>query len=67
MKITTGQKLREARNSAGLSAGQLAALLRLSPDNGANHIRRVERGVSTLTGPMAIAAEHVLFCTAGAR
>lgn len=62
LKITTGQELREARQAAGLSAGQLAELLRLSPDNGANHVRRVERGKAALTGPMAIAAEHVLLC-----
>ena len=60
-KITNGQELREARQAAGLSAGQLAKLLRLSPENGANHVRRVERGSATLTGPMALAAEYVLF------
>jgi len=60
MNITNGSELREARLSAGLTLRELAALLRLSPANGANHVGRVERGVSTLHGPMAVACEYLL-------
>lgn len=60
MTITNGSELRKARLNAGLTLRELAARLRLSPANGANHLSRVERGVSTLHGPMAVACEHLL-------
>lgn len=58
---TTGQQIREARNAAGLSLSQMAALLGLA-DNGADHLRKVETGSRTLTGPMGLACWHILNC-----
>ena len=60
MNITNGSELREARLSAGLTLRELATMLRLSAANGANHLSRVERGVATLHGPMAVACEYLL-------
>lgn len=56
----TPEKLKLARNYMGYSVNDMAAALRLSPDNGGTTIRKMESGKINITGPIMVAVDAML-------
>jgi hypothetical protein len=56
----TPEKLKLARNYMGYSVTEMAVALRLSPDNGATSIRKMESGKVRISGPIMVAVDAML-------
>lgn len=56
----TPEKLKLARNYMGYSVNDMAAALRLSPENGGTTIRKMESGKVNITGPIMVAVDAML-------
>ena len=56
----TPEKLKLARNYMGYSINDMAAALRLSPENGGTTIRKMEAGKVNITGPISVAVDAML-------
>jgi DNA-binding XRE family transcriptional regulator len=56
----TPEKLKLARNYMGYSVNDMAAALRLSPENGGTTIRKMEAGKINITGPISVAVDAML-------
>jgi DNA-binding XRE family transcriptional regulator len=56
----TPEKLKLARNYMGYSINDMAAALRLSPENGGTTIRKMEAGKINITGPISVAVDAML-------
>jgi hypothetical protein len=61
----TPSELWQARQDLDLSISEMAAALRLSPENGPRKVRRMEAGEADISGPIAVAVEAMLkgFCS----
>jgi DNA-binding XRE family transcriptional regulator len=56
----TPDKLKLARHHMGYSVNDMAAALRLSPENGGTTIRKMESGKVNITGPISVAVDAML-------
>jgi DNA-binding XRE family transcriptional regulator len=56
----TPEKLKLARNYMGYSVNDMAAALRLSPENGGTTIRKMEAGKVNITGPISVAVDAMM-------
>ena len=56
----TPAKLKLARVTMGYSVTEMADALRLSPDNGATSIRKMESGKINITGPISVAVDAMM-------
>jgi transcriptional regulator with XRE-family HTH domain len=56
----TPEKLKLARHRMGYSVTEMADALRLSLDNGATSIRKMESGKVRITGPIMVAVDAML-------
>jgi transcriptional regulator with XRE-family HTH domain len=56
----TPEKLKLARHRMGYSVTEMADALRLSPDNGATSVRKMESGKVRITGPIMVAVDAML-------
>lgn len=56
----TGDELKNARESLGLTVTELAERLQLSMPNGRTFIRELERGKQPISGPISVAVELML-------
>jgi DNA-binding XRE family transcriptional regulator len=56
----TPEKLKLARSYMGYSVNDMAAALRLSPENGGTTIRKMESGKVNITGPISVAVDAML-------
>jgi len=56
----TPEKLKLARLYMGYSITEMADALRLSPDNGATSIRKMESGKVRISGPIMVAIDAML-------
>ena len=56
----TPAKLKLARVAMGYSVTEMADALRLSPDNGATSIRKMESGKVRISGPIMVAVDAML-------
>jgi DNA-binding XRE family transcriptional regulator len=56
----TPEKLKLARNYMGYSVNDMAAALRLSPENGGTTIRKMESGKVNITGPIMVAVDAMM-------
>jgi hypothetical protein len=56
----TPSKLKLARVAMGYSVTEMADALRLSPDNGATSIRKMESGKVRISGPIMVAVDAML-------
>ena len=56
----TPEKLKLARNYMGYSVNDMAAALRLSPENGGTTIRKMESGKINITGPISVAVDAMM-------
>ena len=56
----TPEKLKLARNYMGYSVNDMAAALRLSPENGGTTIRKMESGKVNITGPISVAVDAMM-------
>jgi len=56
----TPEKLKLARQHMGYSINDMAAALRLSPENGGTTIRKMEAGKVRITGPIMVAVDAML-------
>jgi len=56
----TPEKLKLARNYMGYSINDMAAALRLSPENGGTTIRKMEAGKINITGPISVAVDAMM-------
>jgi predicted transcriptional regulator len=56
----TPEKLKLARHRMGYSVTEMADALRLSPDNGATSVRKMESGKIRITGPIMVAVDAML-------
>jgi len=56
----TPAKLKLARIYLGYSLSDMADALRLSPDNGATSVRKMESGKVRITGPIMVAVDAML-------
>lgn len=58
--IRSGDDLKRARHALGLSVEEMRAKLRLSENNGARRLREMEGNFKDVSGPIAVAVEHML-------
>jgi hypothetical protein len=58
--MMTPSKLKLARVAMGYSVTEMADALRLSPDNGATSIRKMESGKVRISGPIMVAVDAML-------
>jgi predicted transcriptional regulator len=56
----TPEKLKLARHRMGYSVTEMADALRLSPDNGATSVRKMESGKVRISGPIMVAVDAML-------
>jgi hypothetical protein len=56
----TPAKLKLARVAMGYSVTEMADALRLSPDNGATSIRKMESGKVRISGPIMVAVDAMM-------
>ncbi len=56
----TPAKLKLARAYMGYSVNEMADALRLSPDNGARSVRKMESGKVRISGPIMVAVDAML-------
>jgi DNA-binding XRE family transcriptional regulator len=56
----TPEKLKLARHRMGYSINDMAAALRLSPENGGTTIRKMEAGKVNITGPISVAVDAMM-------
>jgi DNA-binding XRE family transcriptional regulator len=56
----TPAKLKLARAYMGYSVNDMAAALRLSPENGGTTIRKMESGKVNITGPISVAVDAMM-------
>jgi DNA-binding XRE family transcriptional regulator len=56
----TPEKLKLARNYMGYSVNDMAAALRLSPENGGTTVRKMEAGKVNITGPIMVAVDAMM-------
>jgi hypothetical protein len=56
----TPDKLKLARHHMGYSVNDMAAALRLSPENGGTTIRKMESGKVNITGPISVAVDAMM-------
>jgi transcriptional regulator with XRE-family HTH domain len=56
----TPEKLKLARHRMGYSVTEMADALRLSLDNGATSIRKMESGKVRISGPIMVAVDAML-------
>jgi transcriptional regulator with XRE-family HTH domain len=56
----TPEKLKLARHRMGYSVTEMADALRLSPDNGATSVRKMESGKVRISGPIIVAVDAML-------
>jgi hypothetical protein len=56
----TPEKLKLARYRMGYSVTEMADALRLSPDNGATSVRKMESGKVRISGPIMVAVDAML-------
>ncbi len=60
MQIKTGDDVRNARKTLGLTVDGLTKALRLSSATGGRTVRRWEKGELSVTGPASLAIEAML-------
>jgi cytoskeletal protein RodZ len=56
----TGDNLRDARQTLGLSLTEMAERLRLALPNGRTMLREMESGKRDVSGPISVAVEMML-------